>query len=100
MKIKKENIPGYINYASDAALEVAAWALEEKDRLKATKLKRIADKLEDKYRCSKEFKRKQKQNQRPGGFYTVLYSNVLWEIQDPPKPPPRPPVKKINEGEK
>jgi hypothetical protein len=48
-----------ISYANDNALEVAKWALEEFDaenRIKASKLKRVADKMEDKYRDTREYK--------------------------------------------
>lgn len=48
---------GYTKYANKEALELARWAHEENNRIKASKLKRIADKMEDKYRNTKEFQR-------------------------------------------
>lgn len=48
---------GYTKYANDKARKLGKWSLEENNRIKASKLKRIADKMEDKYRKTKEFKR-------------------------------------------
>ena len=60
--ITKEDIPGYVKYGNDAALYLAIWALEENDRVKASKLKKVADKMEDKYRDSRKFYNKKKIN--------------------------------------
>lgn len=63
-------IPGYQAYASEAALELAHWALNEfnnGNRVKASKLKRIADKMEDKKRDSREYKRVEEENRMAMG---------------------------------
>ena len=70
------------SFASKAALKLARWALEENDRIKASKIARIADKLEEKYVNSKEFKKKKAANRR-GEVYTVLKTPV--ERPTPPK---------------
>ena len=44
------NIPGFDAYYSDAAYDLAEWAIECNNRIKASKLKKIADKMEAKKR--------------------------------------------------
>jgi len=81
-------IPGYTSYASEAALDLAHWALNEfnnGNRVKASKLKRIADKMEDKKRDSKEYKRVEEENRmamvRKRGIVTYQHTPLI--------PPPK-----------
>jgi len=45
-----KNAPGYQKYQSLEAMLLAKWALDVKDRKKALRMKRVADKMEDKKR--------------------------------------------------
>lgn len=83
--MKREDIPGYTQYANKSALNLAIWALEEKERIKASKLKTIADKMEDRYRNSKEFKKKKAENRYARrsmtGSVRILYDDLLLEMK-------------------
>lgn len=85
------NIPGYTRYASSEACELASWAIglyqKNKSRVEATKIKKIADKMEDKYRNSKKYKRKN--NIRN----CKIYKEDLLIKTGIKKPPPMPPTK-------
>lgn len=45
-----KNAPGHQKYLSEEALKLAKWAIDTNSRPKALKMKRIADKMEDKKR--------------------------------------------------
>lgn len=47
-----KNSPGYQKYMSLEAMDLAEWSLRVPERKKALKMKRIADKMEDKKRES------------------------------------------------
>lgn len=69
---------GYESYANGEALELAEWAVECNNRVKASKIKQIADKMEDKYReNSPEFKRMKAENRRPGGVHHCLFTPLF-----------------------
>lgn len=51
-EVKWNNISGYKSYASDEAYELAVWSLETPNRIKASRMKKIADKMETKKRNS------------------------------------------------
>jgi len=66
-------ITGYKKYANEEAFELAVWSIEllleeNGDRIKASKIKKIADKMEDKYKNTKKYKRKQHIAKQPGCF--------------------------------
>lgn len=80
-------IPGYTKFANKKALKLAKWALEEKNRVKASKLKMAADNMEDKYRNSREFKFKKKMLEKGNIGYYPLYSDLLFDIGKVYPPP-------------
>jgi len=97
-------VPGYQAYASEAALELAHWALNEFNngsRVKASKLKKIADKIEDKKRNSKEYKRVQEENRmaivRKRGVVKYQHTPLIRPV--PPPQPPRPQPETIKESD-
>lgn len=50
--VRWNEISGYKSYASSEAYDLAVWALETPNRIKASKMKKIADKMETKKRNS------------------------------------------------
>jgi hypothetical protein len=49
---------GFGSYYSKPALELAWWAAEEKNRIKATRIKVISNRLEERYRKNHDTKKK------------------------------------------
>lgn len=97
-ELSKENIPGKTKYANEEALELAVWSIgifRNDNRIKAYKMKMIADKMEDKYRDSKKFKKRKNQNEynrrHKIGYVTFQFKDLLMKIklkEPPPSPPP------------
>jgi len=97
------DIPGYDMYANREALELAQWALEEfqnGDRVKASKMKKIADKMEDKYRNSSEFKALEYSNRaarRTGDGVVIFHYTPLVRPESPKPQTPNPKLRKERE---
>jgi hypothetical protein len=54
-RVKWPTMPGYNEYESDEAFDLATWAMETPNRILALKRKRVADRMEDRKRKSSLF---------------------------------------------